>query len=196
MAFSIAGIGSRSTPLGTLKDIEELTRRISKDPTIIIRTGGATGADQSFMHGAKDGKLEIYLPWKDYEQDEIAKYIGKAQIMWNPTKEAYALAEKVHPAWRFLKPGAYPLMARNCHIILGNKLGEPVKLVLCFQHNCPTFKEDKFRLTDKTLREINQNRIRGGTLMGIRLAKKYGIPIINFWNTLVTEAESTILSLF
>jgi hypothetical protein len=150
-----AGIGSRETPQAAIAVIQEFAANMTKGDWT-VRTGGASGADEAFAHsvGKIDTDLvEIYLPWAGFNgwhPDEAA--------MCKPTPEAFKLAAKIHPAWKRLSANARTLHARNCHIILGPYLTDPVEFVICW---------------------TARGKDVGGTAQGIRLARREKIPIIN-----------------
>lgn len=95
---------------------------------LVLRTGGAPGADQAFMHGAAllGGPMEVFLPWPSYEG-----LGGKARLN-RPLAGAFEIASRHHPAWGSLKESVRALMARNVHVLLGTNLEEPVAFVLYY----------------------------------------------------------------
>jgi len=74
------------------------------------------------------------------------------------TSQAIKLASEVHPAWEHCNEYARKLHGRNSQIILGKTLDTPVEFVICWTPN---------------------GNERGGTALGMRLAKKNGIPVYN-----------------
>jgi hypothetical protein len=157
-----AGIGSRSTPPIILKKMYSLAVVLSR-LGIILRSGGAEGADTAFEAGANH-ICEIYLPSPTfgYNPNRIHSYP-------EPTYSAMVMASKHHPRWQYLKPYVQKLHARNCHQILGRNLDEPSKFVICWT-------------SDKC--ESNRNRTvkTGGTGMAIAIADEYDIPVFNLAN--------------
>jgi hypothetical protein len=73
-----------------------------------------------------------------------------------------AHASLFHPAWDSLSPYVKLLQARNSAIMLGSDLGTPVSFVLCWTPG---------------------GRIVGGTGQALRIAKAYGIPVFNMFDT-------------
>lgn len=119
-----AGIGSRETP----KDVLETMRKIAAflaGKGYTLRSGAAPGADSAFEEGAAaaGGKTEIWVPWKGFNKHTSALV---------PTPEAFALAEKHHPAWALCKQGAKALHARNSHQVLGASLTNPADFIVCW----------------------------------------------------------------
>lgn len=149
-----AGIGSRSTPPETLSLIESIAARLAEKGWV-LRSGGADGADSAFEKGCdqKQGTKEIFLPWK--------KFNSNNSPLFNPTKECFELAAKIHPAWDNCSDGAKRLHARNCQQILGQDLDDPVSLVICW-----------------TL----SGGVSGGTATAMKIAMQNNIPIVNLAN--------------
>lgn len=65
------GIGSRETPYEILQLMKELARLMSE--CFILRSGGADGADSAFESGCS-GLKEIYLPWKNFNNNTSSLY--------------------------------------------------------------------------------------------------------------------------
>lgn len=148
-----AGIGSRKTPKDVLNNMRLLGLELA-DAGLILRSGGAAGADSEFERGCNlcdDGKKEIFLPWKGFNDNQSP--------LCNPSKEAFELAELYHPAWRNCKTGVRKLHARNMHIILGQDLKTPVSFVVCWHQGS------------------------GGTMQAVRLAENRNIPVFNLADT-------------
>ena len=92
-----AGIGSRETPIEIQKLFINVGRYLAKKK-LILRSGGANGADQAFEKGCDlvSSKKEIYLPWAGFENSN-SKLIVK-------DKKAFEIAEQFHPYWHnFIK---------------------------------------------------------------------------------------------
>jgi len=148
MAEYYAGIGSRETPVNTLKLMTEIAKCLYNQG-YCLRSGGARGADQAFEAGAG-------------EVAEIFFHDGA-------TPEACDMAASIHPAWHRCGRVARLLHGRNCMIILGRDLKTPVEFVVCWLHPEAT---------------------RGGTLLGVNLAKKNGIPVYNL--ALISDYEQLL----
>lgn len=71
------------------------------------------------------------------------------------------LASKYHPAWHRCSDYAKKLHGRNTLIILGINFKSPVKFVICWTYG---------------------GHIKGGTGMGIKIAKDKGILVFNLGN--------------
>jgi hypothetical protein len=159
-----AGIGSRETPEAILDVMELAANKLAKAGWI-CRTGGAPGADGAFVVGAAsvDPKrmkefVELYLPWANFEgwhENDVRRT--------EPQAEAFDIAEKYHPGWKYLKQGAKKLIARNTHQVMGYDVTNPVysKFVLCW---------------------TPQGKGGGGTGQAIRNAKDLNIPVYDLGN--------------
>ena len=159
-----AGIGSRETPPNIQEKMTQIARMLSENG-YILRSGGARGADTAFERGAQEGKKEIYLPWKGFENNPSPLY--------TITLDALILANRYHPLPLF-SGGALNMkkltalqkfMARNCYQVLGYELNSPSHFVLCWTPDGST--------GESTTRKT------GGTGQAIRLAFALGIPVFN-----------------
>lgn len=105
-----AGIGSRTTPDGTLEFITRFARILDRKG-YTLRSGGAEGADTAFANGAI--RKEILRP-KD------------------ATPEAIEIAMSIHPAPQHCNDYVRKLHGRNVQILLGKSLDKPVEFVICW----------------------------------------------------------------
>jgi hypothetical protein len=150
MPSHYTGVGSRDTP----PEICDLMKRVASwlsGQGLILRSGAAKGADTAFENGAGELK-EIYLPWIGFNNHPSRL---------TPTPEAFALAEKFHPAWHKCKRGARLMHARNCHQVLGHDLNTPSAFVICW---------------------TNYGYGEGGTGQAIRIAKANNIIVHDLGN--------------
>lgn len=144
-----SGIGSRRTPLPVMKLMRTISIAISS-LGLILRSGGAHGADQAFESGISvDSLKEIWVPWKGFNGIDYGHL---------PSIESYDMAKTIHPAWDKLTRGAKSLHARNCHQVLGKDLATPSEFLICWTEG---------------------GKISGGTATAIRLAQNHNIPILN-----------------
>lgn len=148
---SYTGIGSRETPYFVREVMVEIGTLLSEEG-FTLRSGHAAGADKSFEKGCDiaEGSKEIYLPWRYFE--------GSDSNFYNVTEEAFELAEKYHGGWFNLSQGAKKLMARNCYQVLGDNLDNPAKFIICWTKDAGG---------------------KGGTGQALRIAKDFGIPILD-----------------
>lgn len=158
MSRSYAGIGSRSTPRDVREQMREFARLGAREGWC-LRTGGASGADQAFLGGARAGRgeVELYLPWRGFRQ-------LSGERLSEPSEGALKLAATVHPAWERCSDAARSLHGRNCHQVLGADLDDPVELVLCWT-------------PDGSL--DGSSRRSGGTGQALRIAAKFGVTVAN-----------------
>jgi len=155
-----SGIGSRETPQDDLYLLRDASKYFC-GKGYILRSGAAFGADKNCERGCDmvNGKKEIYLPWRGFNDSESNLFPDNLP-KW---LEAQTIAKQFHPAWDRLGDAARKLHSRNSMQILGKNLDNPVDFVLCY---CPI---------------VNGEHV-GGTSQALRLAKHYGIPIINIFN--------------
>jgi hypothetical protein len=154
--YIYAGIGSRETP----KDVLDLMIRMGHgfgQHSWLLRSGGADGADSAFEQGCDkaNGPKEIYIPWTGYNKNQSQ--------LTKPTQAALEIAERFHEGWRMCRSPVRLLFGRNCHIILGQELNNPVSCIICY-----TPKGRGIKPTSK-----------GGTSHSIRVGLHYNIPIFD-----------------
>lgn len=149
-----AGVGSRETPDEILKNMTEIAK-ILNDKRFVLRSGGAGGADSAFEKGAGVDK-QIFLPFDGFNGRKVD---GKKFFL--PTRDAFKIAEKYHPAWDRCNDFARKCHARNVHQVLGLDLMEPVHFLVCW---------------------TKDGRDSGGTGQAIRIARAFSIPVINLKN--------------
>lgn len=139
-----AGIGSRETPSAICAAMVRIASELASSG-FILRSGAADGADAAFELGAS--AKEIYLPWLGFNGH-------KSTLL--PSKEAFIMAEKFHPAWHKCSSAARKLHARNCHQVLGKDLNTPSEFIICWTKDAAGG---------------------GGTGQAIRIAKAHNIPV-------------------
>lgn len=145
-----AGVGSRATPHDILAKMRDLASEL-EDLGYICRTGGALGADKAFIDGTKYGdNLELYLPFPGYN--------GYKSDLPGVTQTDIDFASKYHPNWKACDQTARKMHGRNCNIVLGSNLDDPVHFIVCWTKNA---------------------KVSGGTGMALRLAIDYDIPVFN-----------------
>ena len=145
------GLGSRSTPITTQVTMSKIAQYLNSIG-YTLRSGGADGADSAFESQAGTLK-EIYLLWKGFNSNNSPFY--------PPSESAYGIAEKYHPAWHRLSPGAKALMARNMHQVLGLNLDSPSDFTVCY---------------------TSDGGFSGGTGQALRLCKDLKVPIFNLFH--------------
>ncbi len=111
-----SGIGSRQTPEPIMQDMTNLANWLEAQ-NLILRSGGAIGADKAFKHGVKNLNNRNIFKAKDV------------------TPEAIELAKKFHPAWDACNDYVRSLHGRNAMIVLGKELDAPSEFVVCYTWN-------------------------------------------------------------
>lgn len=142
-----AGIGSRKTPARILASMQVIAAHLG-EAGYTLRSGGASGADTAFEQGAL--AKEIYLPWP--------RFRDHPSPLHHVSKEALAMAARVHPAWHLLNKHAQLLHGRNCYQVLGLDLKTKCDFVICW---------------------TPRGALSGGTATAIRLAQSFAIPVYN-----------------
>lgn len=139
-----AGIGARKTPPEIIHQMRHLGNLFG-GLGIGLQSGGAIGADKAFEFGcnAVGGRKRIFT---------TDQTLGKST--W------FELAKIHHPAWDRCSDYAQRLHARNCPIVMGEDLRNPVDFVVCWTPN---------------------GAITGGTGQALRIADFYKIPIYNLF---------------
>ena len=86
------GIGSRDTPKKYLRYMELAATYLAENG-LILRSGGADGADTAFEKGCDfvNGKKEIFLPWQNFNNNKSNHFITSLAAFSVPLK----LAEKL-----------------------------------------------------------------------------------------------------
>lgn len=121
-----SGIGSRRTPQDQLRYMVSFASA-ARQRGLTLRSGHADGADKAFERGA-GGSAHIFLPFAGFNRE--TPVLGLKYV--NPTREAFELAARFHPAWHVLNRDGRRLMARNTHEVLGWGLDEPSEFVVCW----------------------------------------------------------------
>lgn len=169
--FYYTGIGSRETPDHIKQIMIELARTLARRG-MVLRSGGAPGADDAFEQGAPNDRQRIYIPWNGF-QDRVHGSDGALDPSKAFSRELYAkatdIASRHHPGWHNMKPAVKKLMTRNVFQLLGDDLETPSRFVWCWAPQPKFDKQDK--LID----------VSGGTGLAVRLAATYGVPAYNMF---------------
>lgn len=141
------GVGSRSARFHPklMDKITAIAKRNS-ELGLMLRTGDACGADMAFTKG--EPHPAIYTVDSFYA---LPEYIER---------EAYNMAESIHPAWHRCSDYAKRLHARNCLQVLGPDLETPSEFLICW---------------------TPQGQDVGGTRTAIVLARNNNIPVFNLY---------------
>jgi len=151
------GIGSRETPKDILGLMYLIAVKLAKNHWV-LRSGGAEGADRAFEEGAGSFTKQIFLPWKNFN-DNPSRFC-------NVSETAIKTSLKFHPTPEKLGQGVRKIMGRNLYQVMGLDLNTPSVFLVCWT---PFATEDAY---DKT-KNI------GGTGQAIRIAMNKGIPVFN-----------------
>lgn len=145
------GIGSRQAPGDIIFVMNGIGYALAKKG-YTLRSGGADGSDAAFETGCDSGggNKEIYLPWKNFNNNQ--------SFLYNVSTKALELAETIHPAWGVCSYGAKKLHGRNCYQVLGLDLNTPSNFLICWTMD---------------------GQEKGGTRTAIVLAKRHKIPVYN-----------------
>ena len=156
------GVGSRKTPTEILYLMKDFATILALK-NLILRSGGADGADREFEYGCDlvNGKKEIYL----------AKHC---------TVKAQEIAKQFHPAWHKCSPYAQLLHGRNVFQVLGKNFDLPSSFLICWTPDgCKTHKTRKIKT--------------GGTGTEISIADHYNVPVYNLKRKEDLEALKLLL---
>jgi len=165
-----AGIGSRQTP-EDMQTIMYGAARALEDAGLMLRSGGANGADTAFENGVWHWpNKQIFLPWSGFNRRTI-RQPGCYVISHDFMEQSQAIAAEYHPNWANLAPNIRALHARNVAQVLGPKLNDPVLFVLCW---------------------TPEGKGGGGTGQAIRIARGYHIPVFDMGGMPINEIEAQI----
>lgn len=166
------GIGARKTPKEILNIMCQLGY-ILADNEMILRSGGAIGADSYFQLGCQEwckdtntdfcDRQEIIIPWEGFNNNYVNKRGG---ITMNNHWLAHEITMEIHPNSENLTQSQIKLMNRNVTQVYGNN-GIDSDFVVCWT-------------PDGAFKETGINT--GGTGQAIRLALESDIPVINLKN--------------
>lgn len=128
--IEVACVGSRATTDALLQRCSEIGYFLAKED-IIVRSGGAKGADSAFVLGASEfigtsfaGGIRIYKPWSSYKPS----FVPPSAIFVDPPYplEFEAIAALAHKKWDQAPALNRRLLTRNVAILLHER---PVDLV-------------------------------------------------------------------
>lgn len=139
-----AGIGSRKTPANVLINMQAFASMFAYNGHT-LRSGHAQGADTAFEVGHRA---------VTFDNMQIFPVTGPIRSTW------LDMTAKFHPAWDACGDFAQKAHARNCAIVMGENLDNPVNFIICWTPNGgPT----------------------GGTGQALRIAAHYKIPVFNMF---------------
>jgi hypothetical protein len=134
---------------------------------VVLRSGGAEGADKAFERGCDrvQGEKQTFYA-NDWEERKCYGTIVKWKYPQSRWEQAQAIAAQHHPSWLYLKAYTKKLHTRNCFQVLGISLQEPANFVLCWTPDGATVGEETSQAT-------------GGTGQAIRVASAHNIKVYN-----------------
>lgn len=159
------GVGSRDVPEDAYKLLQALGRKLATQG-YALRSGGAVGCDTAFYEGCKEvgGMSTIFVPWSGFNSLLGENIISLSDMPSGLIYRAEWEARQVHPAFDKLTQGAKKLHTRNVFQVLGVGLGKPSDFLVCY---APT----------------QGNSVKGGTRTAVELAKVYGVPVYNVFDS-------------
>lgn len=161
-----AGIGSRNTPQEVQKIMFGIARNL-ESCGLILRSGGAQGADLAFEKGVK--------------------YVKNKQIFYqtSATPLTQDIACDFHPNPFALRKNisALNLMARNTFQVMGQDLMTPVQFVICYTEDGCKYIPNKSQRKKET----------GGTGQAIAIASYFNIPVYNLKNEEDLESVKNLI---
>lgn len=163
MPHYYAGIGSRETPT-IIRGVLMGFAHFASTRGLVLRSGGAGGADEACDHGAR-GPKEIYLPWDGFNGHRVDRtsYFTPPDPEW-----AASIAQQFHPSWVNLSPAVRKLMARNtCQVLGQGPEGPKSSFVICWTPD---------------------GGPSGGTGQALRIAKAHRIEVFNLYHRGADEA--------
>ena len=168
-----AGVGSRETP----EEIQTLmygAARALEDAGLMLRSGGANGADTAFENGVWHWpNKQIILPYSGFNKRTI-RQPGVHVIAHEYVERAREIASLYHPVWDKLPRNAQEFHTRNVAQVLGLTLDDPALFVLCWTPG---------------------GKGGGGTGQAIRIARGFGIPVFDMGALPINQIEAEIGSI-
>lgn len=160
-AIYVAGIGARDTPDPVLGKMKNLGKALARDG-MILRSGGADGADSAFEAGwdAGGGRKEIFLGWPGFEGRQADGKSVFVKDMSDDCREVEIAKAYYNRDWNRLGRGGKALMARNTNQLYGQEVG-------------------RSKMTDLVVCWTKGGAPVGGTGQALRIAEDKGIPILN-----------------
>ena len=148
-----------------------------------LRSGGAIGCDSAFDYLYRSDS-EIYLA---QEKDKLKFKRPTIVVPFVEGDEAFEIAASVHGNWNACSGYAKMLHRRNVFQVLGAKLDNPSKLLICWTPcGAESARECVFSKTG-----LNT----GGTATAIKIADKFNVPIINIQRNTWKDKIKDVLNL-
>jgi len=161
------GVGSRKTPPGIIKIIEELAIQL-RDKGFTLRSGHAPGADLAFETGA-NGQADIYLPWNNFnvEFPVIGQQCVKNNVNASIVLETVLKKHLDTQHFQNICKGKHwikLLHTRNVYQVLGHEQTPfPSDFLVCWAP------------------PSGKLQVQGGTNTAVLVAYEYKVPIYNLF---------------
>jgi hypothetical protein len=167
-----AGIGSRETPLKVQRQMTLLAEMLEARG-LTLRSGNADGADQAFARGVEKN-ADIWLPWDSFNKEfRKVKPLHNYVVIGNDQEAIESIIE-FHPRPLALGPKASLFMARNFRQVVG--MNEPnSEFVIAWTPGGEQV---------------------GGTAQAMRIAKKYGVTVVNMFGYVSAQQVLDYLSIW
>lgn len=181
---SYAGIGSRGTP-GDIGKIMISAGYYLARAGLVLRSGGAPGADQFFEIGADLAitvdptcQKQVFLPRNDFFGTGNSSVWTFEDASPDLKMDIELIAGRFHQGWLGLDYTSKQLMSRNVNQVLGVDLKDPVEFVLCWTK-------------DGCISHEERSRITGGTGQALSIADSKGVDI---WNLQRDDHRERVLT--
>lgn len=157
LGASYAGVGSRSTPLPVVREMENVAMRLG-----MMGWALRSGAAKPKMHlvGGKLARVDPNTDSADLAFERGADMLKARKTIRTATITQSAMdhAAQYHPNWSACDDHARALHARNSLIMMGDWLDDPVRFVVCWTPG---------------------GMVKGGTGQALRIASALNIPVFN-----------------
>lgn len=162
--------GNENPPAQVIAAIERLVKLLEQRG-YTMRSGGVRGVEDIAEKSIPpNGKMEIHLPWRDFEQ--------KASRYTFNSDHAKAIARMFHPAFDTMKPAGQAFLCKNARVILGNNMKSPVLFLLVWTE------DGAETLVERVART-------GYAGHSISIAAHLGVPVFNLGKP---DAEQRLMS--
>jgi hypothetical protein len=149
IGISYAGVGSRSTPIAVIRQMEAIAMQLALKGWI-LRSGAAK----------RPVPLVPDTDSADLAFERACKMVGGRNVIRVPSSSPGALADAAlyHPNWSACNDNARALHARNSLIMKGDMFDDMVRFVVCWTQG---------------------GAVKGGTGQALRIAAAHNVPVFN-----------------
>ena len=154
--------GTDGVPDDVLDKMLSISKVLMKSG-FMLRFNGETEGFNTKILDIDIARVETYLPWKTFNKDNISL----TPKMVRPNEDAYHTAAYYHKKFKELPNSARAILARDVHVLLGENVKNPIKLLLCYSSDgAESIKEINFKVT-------------GYIGFSIMICDAMGIPVFN-----------------